>query len=318
MSGAAWWGEAHPVRVLRRLRDGVLVTIAVLALLGAATAAEAIIKIKVSNATCLSIGHIQAARQAAGTAADDLRHTFDARDVSLTGTGTGFVNAMGNANLHIASAAPGIAPDKESAARFQFVLGQVATSVHLAEIATQQYADFKDDHLQRQADDSALKAMTAPNERDGHTYLANTGGLIPALGDLSRHQTAAFSRQHPVLLAPAVLWPLLLVPVLALLLAVGATAQVLARHFRRLISPLLGAALCVATAVPVVSGVLGQALYRRATVCSLPRSGGLPVPTSALVPLAVALLMLFLLAVAGTLAYYGYRPRLAEYAFGAS
>jgi len=320
----SWWGEAHPVKVLRRLRNGVLAAVAALALVCVVVAVEAHSRIETVNATRTSLWHIGAAEKAASDAAVELRSTFDNRDVNLTGTGTRFVTSIGSANSNIALAAPGIASRENGEMRFQFVLGQLATSVHLAETAVQQYEDFEGkEGYHKQADDPAWEAMTKENESYDSAAVPNTGGLIPALEDLMDHQRKAYVDQRPLLLDPVFLWSLLLVPTLGVLLCGGATAHVLARHFRRLLSPLLGAALLITVAVTVTGGVLGTCLYGRMPGENDPLPPGM-LQNSDLLSRAPTLLLAasgvtsVLLAVAAVLVYFAYRPRLAEYRFGAS
>ncbi|MEU6230119.1 hypothetical protein [Streptomyces sp. NPDC047042] len=325
----AWWGQAHPVRVLRRLRNGMLAALAVMALVSGVAAAEAGSRIGTINATRNSIRDLERARVAAGQAAADLENTFDGRDVNLTGTGTAFVTHIGSANMHITAAARGIDARRNGRTQFQFVLGQLVTSVHLAETAVQQYKDFEHtDPLKTKAADSALAAMTGSNEKYNGKFIPYTGGLVPALGNLLAHQRDGLRTQQPWLGKRLVLWPLLLLPALGVLLCVGATAHVLAAHFRRLLSPLLGAAGLIAVAVAIIGGTLAR--YQYSLMARIPKKcevlvncGGSKTGEKfrdlSVGPLmATSAAMLVLLAVAALLTCLALRPRLAEYRFGAS
>ncbi|WNZ12529.1 hypothetical protein [Streptomyces sp. 11x1] len=304
--------RAHPVEVLRRLRNGVLACIAFVAVAVVAVGTEAMINSIAAERTEQSRSNIRRATTAAERARDELRLSFANGNVILTGTGSGFVNKIGEANTAIALAMEGNTTGKEGRRNFQFVLGQLATSVHLADIAAQQYDRFPagEEHRQEVAR-SALQAMEADDETyrrqsDGESVaVPYTGGLIPALDALGDFQKAQAQRQRPDWVEPPVLLSLLLGPALVQLILAWVTARVLATHFRRWVSPMLGASLLITFAVAVLVCAQG------------PQYGDGHVLTQQSYAMVMPVL-LSLLAAAAVLAHRAYGPRLAEYRFPAS
>ncbi|SFM45354.1 hypothetical protein SAMN04487980_1001398 [Streptomyces sp. cf124] len=303
--------RAHPVEVLWRLRNGVLACIAFMAVAVVGVGAEAMTNSIAADRTEKSRDNIFRAKIAAEGARDDLRQAFSDGNVVLTGTGSGFVNKIGEANTAIALAMEGNTVGEEGRRNFQFVLGQLATSVHLAEVAAQQYDRFPvEGKLRKDVARSALQALEAGDETyrqpDGESRPVHyTGGLIPALDALGHFQKTKAERQRPDWVEPPVLLPLLLGPVLVQLLLAWVTARVLATHFRRWVSPMLGASLLITVAVAVFVCTQG------------PRYGDDHVLTRQCFAMVMPVL-LSLLAAAAVLVHRAYRPRLAEYRFRAS
>src|SRR5262249_17854941 len=134
--------------------------------------------------------------------------------------------------------------------QIQFVQGQVTTCIHLAETAVNDYPRFPAD-----AAKSVHDALNRPWERDSaHHNIPGTGGLIASLQDLKNLEEAALHEQrHSRWLDPAALWSALVGPVIAMLLLVLASGYMVARQFRRYVSPLLGLALLSTAAVGITT-----------------------------------------------------------------
>jgi hypothetical protein len=310
--------------VLRRLRAGVLATVAATAVLYPVVAAEAGHRIAAARHTDRAIGDIAKAQRAAPEAYRALLEVFVSGQVSLIGTGTEFANETAGINTDLTSAAEGNAAGRLGLTRIQFVQGQLQTCVRQADSAVRDYARVtqvqgtagtgtttgatrytaSDASARRQLVQSALDALSHDEERYDGRPIPGTGGLIQTLGDLRTLEEDALTRQrHSPWLDPAYVWPLLVGPAFLMLLLVAATGRVLARHFRRPLSPGLVAALLSATTAGVAGAVLvGLDAHRLA---AHPR---------AVHPVTVTL-ALALPAAAAVLAYLAYRPRLAEYRF---
>ena len=292
---------AHPVRVLRWLRNGVVAAVAATALLNLLVAIEARREITAARRTSQAISDIGKASTAAGNAQAALADAFQNEDVTLIGTGTAFANDTAQVNTDVTSAAEGNAAGAEGRTQIQFVQGQLTTCIQLAETAVHDY-----DSLGLAADSAALQALTASDARDNitHADITDTGGLIAARRDL-RHlqQTALNAQRGSRWLDPTYFWPLLLGPVIGMLLLVVATAYLLARYFRRFVSRLLVSALLITAAVSVTVASFSM---RDDHQLSADPWAGLPATT------AIALV---LLAAAAALGYLAYRPRLIEYRF---
>jgi hypothetical protein len=290
----------HPVRVLRWLRAGALAMVLATALLYLLVSTQADDQLAAAQRTQAAIDNLGDAYHAAKTADTALNKASETGQVALIGTGTEFANATARVNTFITSAADGNADGGRGRAQFQFVQGQLTTSVQLADAAVRDYA-----RSGRAGLDTARAALTARQERDPVTNkpVPGTGGLTESLTDLEDQQKDALGRQrHSHWLNPAYVWFLLVGPTAVMFACVLATGYFVARHFRRYVSPRLVAALLVTAAVGITAGLL----------CRYDAQGGHD-------PLVghwlTRTLALSLLAAAGVLAYLGYRPRLAEYRF---
>jgi len=279
----------------------VLVSVTATALLYLLVATEARHQIATAQRTERAVGSIDLAQKSAKNAARALRNTFDQGDVTLTGTGTEFANDTAQVNSEITSAAEFNAAGAEGARQIQFVQGQLTTCVQLAESAVNDYA-----HLGGSADEAALGALTGRDEQreDTGADIADTGGLIAALGDLrDLEQNALDAQLGSFWLAPGYVWALLMMPVVVMLLLFMETGRVLVRHFRRYQSPLLAGSLL--TAVVTAGAVCVVSTYDERHWSVDPWAGQ---------PATMAV-VLSLLAAGAVLAYLAYRPRLDEYRF---
>ncbi|MFI1163704.1 hypothetical protein ACH4UM_08830 [Streptomyces sp. NPDC020801] len=302
---AAGWPKrlraVHPTTVLRWLRAGVLAMVLATALLYLLVSAQAGRQITAAKRTDTAIRNLDDARAEAAKANTALKNAAGTGEVALIGTGTEFANATARVNSLVTSATEGNADGRQGLIQIQFVQGQLTTCVQLANTAVRDY-----DRSGPAGLEAARQALTAPRQRDRETKddIPYTGGLLTSLADLERQQRDALGRQqNSNWLDPAHVWSLLVGPTVLMLGCVLATASVVARHFRRYVSPRLLLALLITAAVGVTTSVLCRYAAGRLT-------GHTPFAD----PLTTALALVLLVA-AGVLAWLGYRPRLAEYRF---
>ncbi|MER5750999.1 hypothetical protein [Streptomyces sp. NPDC002088] len=291
----------HPTVVLRWLRAGVLAMVLVTALLFLLVSAQATEQVAAARRTDQAIKDMSQAYDTAMHADTALDKAAATEQVSLIGTGTEFANDTARVNTLVTSAAEGNAAGQRGLAQFQFVQGQLTTCLLLANEAVRDYARSGPAGLA-----AAGQALTAQREKDPATDkpIAGTGGLTESLLDLEDMQREALGTQRQShWLNPAYVWPLLLGPAFVMLLCVLATGYVVARHFRRYVSPQLVAALLATAAVGITVSLLCR---HDAQVLS---------PSPLVGHWLTRTLALCLLAAAGVLTYLGYRPRLAEYRF---
>jgi hypothetical protein len=278
---------AHPVRVLRWLRNGMLLAVAAAALLYVWVAIQAGHDISAARRTSQGIyyiGRAGAAAQAAGTA---LSHTSATEDVTLTGTGGDYVNQVTQVEKYLALVAEDNAAGTEGTSQIQFIQGQLGTYLTMSETAIRDY----------RAGGSLGQA--------GERYASDANDeLVSVIGDLGTIEDSALSAQRGAWpLDPATFWWVLLAPVIVVLLLAAATAHVLARDFRRHAGPRLWGSLLTTVATMITVGFLNWN-DERDLVAN--RWAGHPVTVTA---------ALLLLLIAAVLAHLAYRPRLAEYRF---
>jgi hypothetical protein len=277
----------HPVRVLRWLRNGMLLGVAAAALLYVWVAVQAGHDIDAARRTSQGITYIGQAITAAQTAGTALSHTSATEDVTLTGTGGNYVNLVAQVSKYIVLIAADNAAGTAGTSEIQFVQVQFGTYLGLSETAIQDYR---------------AGGYLGPA---GEMYASGAEfNLRVALGQLKMTEQAALAAQRGAWpLDPGTFWWVLLGPVIGVLLLAGATAHVLARHFRRHVGPWLWGSLLITAATMIAVGFLNEDDEQHLAAA---RSAGHPVTmTSALV----------LLLAAAVLAYRAYRPRLAEYRF---
>lgn len=280
--------------------------------LGVAT--EAHQRISAARDTEQAIAEIARAHAAAGAASTALMQAFDQGDPTLSGTGSAFAIDATQTNEYLTAAAEDNAAGAPGEEQLQFVQGQLATCTSLADTAVLAYStavlensSLKGSALGTATVQSASSCLTDPDQKVARTTIADTGGLTAALADLEHLENAALSAQRSSLwLHPQIYLWLLLAPPGAILILLVATGRVLARHFRRLISPLLIVALLDTVAVALVFGALSANDDRQLA----------PDPWTAAWETTVSVSVL--LAAALVLAYLGYRARLAEYRFRAA
>jgi hypothetical protein len=292
---------AHPVRVLRWLRNGMLLGVAAAALLYVWVAIQAGHDIDAARRTEQGIGYIGQAVMAVQTAGTALSHTSATEDVTLTGTGKGYVTQVNQVAKYLALVAADNAAGTEGTSQLQFVQGQFGEWLALSETAIRDY--------------SAGGYLGPAGElvaSGGHGEPGGQGDLLSALGDLKTIEHNAFDAQRRAWpLDPGTFWWVLLGPVIGLLLLAAATAHVLARHFRRQAGPWLWGSLLITAATMIVVGLLNWNDKRQ---LAANQRAGHPVTQWAGHPVTLTGALLLLL-VAAVLAYLAYRPRLAEYQF---
>jgi hypothetical protein len=275
--------------------------VAASALLYLLVATEADQHIAAARRTDRAVADIDKAHSAAQDADAGLLDAFNRDLVPLIGAGREFDNDTAGVNTDVTSATEGNAAGKRGRTQILFVQSQLITCQKMARDAVRDYpSDGK------AAVAAAHDELTHQREKDPQTHrpIPDTGGLVASLEDLKNLEQEALDHQrHSRWLDPAFFWTLLIGPVIAMLLLAVATGYVVARHFRRHVSPRLGAALLITAAVGVTAGVLAG--YDGRHLSSDP-SAGHPVTMT---------LCLALLATAGVLAHLAYRPRLAEYRF---
>lgn len=296
-SPRAWYKEvrtAHPVRVLRWLRNGVLLAISATMLLWLVVATSAHHEIGDARRTQQAIADITDAQAAAQNASNSLKTIFATGGVSLTGTGNDFSNYTAQVTRDITEVAVGNAAGETGQAQIQFVLGQLETCIQLAETDARPYIASADD---------ATACLTDPDQVIGKP-ITGTGGLTSALADLKQAEATALAAQRDSLwLSPLIYWWLLLLPSAVMLVLGVASGGILARHFRRRLGPLLPVAAVLTLAAAILVGAFSEL-----------DSHSLPADPLASEPIVVLLVVPTLL-VAMALAHSAYRPRLAEYRF---
>jgi hypothetical protein len=282
---------AHPVDVLRWLRNAMLLGIAAAAVLYLWVVLQARGDISTARQTANAttyIGDAESAVSDANTALDAvLTHN---EDVQLTGTGSEYVNDVSDVLRYLTLAAESNGAGVDGTFDIQFAQGQLQTFLQQSENAV------VDDEL------GTRFGMAA------ESYVSGDGqDLQTALGILETSESTALDAQRDAWpLDPAVFWWVLLGPVIIVLLLAGATTRVLARHFRRRAGPWLWGSLLITTATAVTAGFFN--LHDERHLSADPWAGHPVTLTCALL----------LFAVAFALAYLAYRPRLAEYRFESS
>jgi len=279
--------SAHPVDVLRWLRNGVLLGVAAAALLYLWVAIQAGSDIAAARRTQQAIADIGKAGNAVTDAKNALNNAFSHEDVTLVGTGSDFVNQITQVNKYLTLAAEGNAAGAEGTGEIQYVQNQLASYLQLSETAVRDYA------------------LGRPLGRAGLLYAVGAAGDVQsAIAGLSKaEQTALDAQRSAWTLDPGTFWSALLGPVIGMVLLVAATANIVARHFRRHVSRRLWGSLLMTAATMVTAGLFNSADAR--SLSADPWAGH---------PATMAFALTLLLA-AAVLAQLAYRPRLAEYRF---
>lgn len=282
---------AHPVSVLRWLRNGVLLCVIAAALLYLWVAIQAGNDIAAANRTRQAITDIMEATSATTDAGIKLNNAFTNEDVALTGTGSFYVDDINEVSKDLTLAAEGNAAGQDGTSGIQYAQDELQAYLQGSENAVLDYSANPE-----------FGIIAATNYA-----LSPEGDLASALSDLNTTETKARDAQRGAWpLDPGVFWWALLGPVIGMLLLIVATARVLARHFRRHVSLWLWSSLLVTVATVVTAGAFNTSDERHQSAD--PWAGH---PAT----LTCALLLFFLGAV---LAHLAYRPRLAEYRFESS
>jgi hypothetical protein len=280
----------HPIDVLRWLRNGILLCVVATATMYLWVAIQAGGDIGAAQRTQQAITDLGAASSAVNAAGSALDSAFSREDPTLVGTGSDFANDITQVNKELTLAAESSAASTAAASDIQYVENQFTSYLQLSETAVSDYEQGP--ALGRAGQGYASGAETAVQS----AIATLTGDERTAL----RAQRAAWA------LHPATFWWALLGPVIGFLLLVAATARVLARHFRRHVSPYLWGALLIVAATTVTVGFLNAGDAQ--SLAPAPKAGH---------PVTMTIALLALLA-AAALAQLAYHPRLAQYRFRSS
>lgn len=279
--------SAHPVQVLRWLRNAVLLSVAAAVLLYLWVAIQAGSDIAAVNRTVQATHQIDQARRAVTSAGSALDKAFLVKDVTLLGAGPEFVNQITQVNRLLTLAAEGNAAGAQGTAQIQYVQNELASYLQASETAVQGYP------------------LGGPLPQAELGYAAGAGHDTQlAIAELTTiEQTALDAQRRAWTLDPATFWWALLGPIIGMLLLVAATEYLVARHFRRHVGLSLWGSLLIAGAAMVTAGVFNSADAR-----------GLSANPWAGHPATMTVALLLLLA-AAVLAQLAFLPRLAEYRF---
>lgn len=280
---------AHPVTVLRWLRNGVLLCVAAAAAVSLGIALQASSDISTARSTRQASAEITQARAAASKALSELDHTLRHEDPTLTGTGSAYINQLSQVFTHLTLVA-----EDNTAGTVE--TGQIPYIDNLLNTYLQESNSAVLDYTSGQRLGNAGEQYAREAERS----------LDVALADLQGAEQSGLAAQRGTWSLDAGLagfWWALAAPFFIMLLLAVATARVLARHFRRLVSGwLLGAVGITALA----AALLGYLNARDAASLSANPWAGHP---------ATLTCAMLLFTAAAAFAYAGYQPRLAEYRF---
>ncbi|WP_353940729.1 hypothetical protein ABII15_03290 [Streptomyces sp. HUAS MG91] len=292
---------AHPVRLLRLLRAGLLATVCATAVVYLVTATQGGQEVTTVRRSEEAGRRLADARRAVHTADEALRNALRTGQIELIGPGAGFANTTARIGTLLTAAGQGNAAGATGRAQFQFVQGKLLICQQLINTAVSDYPRGGPAGVE-----SARDTLTAPRLRDPDTgrQIPGTGGLRASIEDLQDLQSAGLARQRDTgWLDPVRLWGFALAPPVVMLALFCATARILAIHFRRRVNGFLVATLAVTLAVTGVFA--GLTLWDEDRLALHPAAGH---------PATMALVLLALVA-AGVLNHLAHRPRLAEYRY---
>jgi hypothetical protein len=289
----SWDGERpaiHPVDVLRWLRNGILLCVAATAATYLWIAVQAGSDIAAAQRTQQAMTDLGAASGAVKAADSALDYVFFHEDPTLVGTGSEFDNYITEVNKELALAAGSNAASTAVTSDIQYVENQLTSYLQLSETAVTDYE------------------QGPVFGRDGQGYASGAETAVQsAITKLTVDEKRELRAQRAAwVLHPASFWWALLGPVIGFVLLVAATARVLARHFRRHVSPYLWGALVIVAAITLTVGFLNAGDAQ--SLAPGPEAGQ---------PVTAAIVLLLLLATAA-LAQLAYHPRLAQYRFRSS
>jgi hypothetical protein len=297
---------AHPVTVLRWLRNGVLLCVVAAAAMSLGIALQAGNDIGTARSTQQAITEIAKAKAAASSASRTLQCTMAPQyveklcggspgnvikpeDVTLTGTGSAYVDQLTHVFGDLTVAAEDSAAGTVGTGEIQYVDNLLASYLQQSDIAITDYT-----------------LGPALGQAGGAYAVTAEQSLGSALTDLQQTEQSALDGQRGTWSldqGPGGFWWALAAPFFIMLLFVVATARVLARRFRRLVSGWLLGTLALTAAITAVLGYLNA---RDAASLSADPWAGHPATLTCAMLVSVA---------AAAFAYGAYRPRLAEYLF---
>lgn len=295
--------DAHPVDVLRWLRTCVLLCVLASAAVCLGVTLQASNDISAVRSTQQAGREIAEAGQAEAMANTELSDVFADQDPTLTGLGPAYYNDITAILVDLSGAARDNGPGTIGTGEIPYAENLLSSYLQLSQAAVTDYA---------------LDPTT------GHTRLGRAGEAYAAAGEqllrsalsdkpcstgvirLGCAEQSAFQAQRGTWSlngGPDGFWWALASPLVVLLLLTVATARVLARHFRRLVSGWLLGALAVTAATAAALGYLNAR-----DAASLAADPWASHPAT----LTIAVL---LFAGAAALVYRAYQPRLDEYLF---
>jgi hypothetical protein len=280
----------HPAEILSWLRVAIIGCVVASAVMYLWVVIQASSDIAAANRTQQAINYLHHARGAVTNAGKALGYAFAREDLTLVGTSSKFADDITQVNRDLTLAAGNNAAGTQGTRDFQYVVNELTEYQQLSETAI---SDYEQGPPLR----TAGQGYAAEAEKD----------LLSVITDLTRDEEVARTAQRGAwVLDPAVFWWALLGPVIGFVAIFTATARVLARHFRRHMSPYLWGSL-----LAVASTAIAAALLNAGDAQDLPAApqAGDSVTMSIVLPLLLA---------AAILAQLGYHPRLDEYRFRSS
>jgi hypothetical protein len=284
---------AHPVTVLRWLRNGVFLGVAAATLTYLWVALAARQDIASVSRTDQVVHSIAKASADAGSAQAALVYALDHGGAAPPATGSADASDSSSYTAWILDASGDLALTAQDTfgpketADFQPISEDLAVYLELSDTAVTAYDSS-----------SASGRLPAAIAAEQETYVQSA--LVSLRAD--ERETLRVQRDAWPL-EPAVFWWVLLGPVIAIVLLVAATTRVLASHFRRRPSRWLWVALTTTAATTLTMGLF--ATSDEQSLSANPWTGH---PAT----ITVALL---LYAAAAVAVYFAYRARLVEYRF---
>lgn len=286
------WG-AHPVTVLRWLRNGVLIGVAAATLTYLWVALAASQDIATASRTDQAVQSIAAASADARAAQSALVYALDHGGAAPPAAGSAGASDSSSHTAKILDASESLA----LTAQGTFGRKETAGLQSISEDLTV-YLELSDTAVTDYDSSPASGRLPAAIAAEQETYVQS------ALASLRADERETLRVQRDAWpLDPATFWWVLLGPVIAIVLLVAMTVYVLASHFRQPASRWLWVALTMTAATTVTTGLFAASDER--SLSANPWAGH---PAT----IAVALL---LYAAAAAAAYIAYRARLAEYRF---
>ena len=192
---------AHPVTVLRWLRNGVLLSLAAAALLYLWVAIQARHEIAAVHRTQQAIVHTEDARSTAASAQHALQAAFKSEDVTLTGTGTDFVNKITQVNKDLTLAAEDNAAGSEGTSQIQYVSGELESYLELSESAVLDYSLSQpfglDTETYASGGESNLRSAIGQAQTCQQLTRLEQGGSAPAWRPPRRMRCASSAARGP-------------------------------------------------------------------------------------------------------------------------
>jgi hypothetical protein len=270
----------HPATVLRWLRNGVLLGVAAAALLYLWVALQARHDIAAVIQARQAAYFVTKASGYAKVAQTELAYSLDQGEVTVTDYIPNTILAsLELTHIENSAAIPNGTSDVQN------ISAQLEIYLAVSETAAIDYRPGT----------SQIPAGIAAAQEDE---------IQSGFSILNGEETEALHAQRAAwTLSPGTFWWALLGPVIGMALLVAATARVLARHFRRHVSPWLWGSLALTAATAFTVGFFN--VSDEQSLSADPWAGH---------PATISIALLLYLT-AGVLTYTAYRPRLAEYQF---